>query len=106
MTTIDLTVLTQNKVRMLTGHQRGVASRDHFNLDFLEQAEEQIVVIAPDNLETITPSFVQGLFAATVKRFGGDAPAKRYDFSRLPTTLQEDMIMGIERLKFHSSAKT
>jgi len=89
---------------MLTGHVRGVESRGYFHLDDLEGKEDVIFITAPDDLEAITPSFVQGFFAATIRKFGAAGLARHYDFSKLPTVLQQDFQMGIERLKLHVAA--
>jgi hypothetical protein len=105
MPNVDLTELTKKKVRMLTGHVRGVESRNHFKLDELEQNDKVIVITAPDDLEAITPSFVQGFFAATITKLGEGAITKHYDFTALPLVLQQDFQMGIERLKLHVTAR-
>jgi hypothetical protein len=102
MATVDLTALTKNKVAMLTGHERGLQARIFFALDDLEEKQETLQVVAPANLDTITPSFVQGLLAGSVRRFGVEKLAKKYDFSLLPEALRQDFKMGIERLAIHA----
>lgn len=105
MPKVDLTELTKKKVRMLTGHIRGVQSREHFRLDDLEGGEEVIVITAPDDLEAITTSFVQGFLAGTIAKFGAAGISRHYDFSKLPVILQQDFQLGIERLKLHAVAR-
>lgn len=105
MPKVDLAELTKKKARMLTGHMRGLESRLHFRLDDLENSDERIVITAPDDLEAITPSFVQGFLAATVTKFGAPAISLYYDFSALPELLRQDFELGIERLKLHALAR-
>lgn len=105
MTKVDLSILTKHKVRMLTGHIRGVESRHMYKLDILEAEGEPIVVTAPDNLEAITPSFVQGFLGDAVTKLGSGAVESLYDFSQLPSFLRDDFRVGIERLKLHATAR-
>jgi hypothetical protein len=102
MATVDLTRLTKNEVSMLTGHARGLHARDLFHLDELETSADSIEVLAPHSLDTITPSFVQGLFARSVSVLGDDGLRKKYDLSRLPSSLRDDILTGIARLAIHS----
>ncbi|SEO32943.1 hypothetical protein SAMN05216227_11021 [Pseudorhodobacter antarcticus] len=105
MTKIDLVRLTKNKVRMLTGQIRGVESRALYSLDELEASGSPIQICAPESLEAITTSFVQGFLGATVYERGDEAVDALYDFSLLPKTLEDDFRVGIERLKLHSAAR-
>ena len=101
MSEIDLSRLTKQKVTMLTGQQRGVSARELYRLDELDQKPDKVVVVAPDDLDTITPSFVQGFLAASLSRLGANELRKKYDMSNLPKMLQTDFQTGIERLLLH-----
>lgn len=103
MAQVDLLDLTKGKVRMLSGHPRGLSAREYYNLDKLEGKDEVIVVIAPDKLDTITPSFVQGFFGAAVANLGRDRTLKHYDFSKLPSYLAQDLTIGIDRLALRAN---
>lgn len=102
MTQIDLSRLTQNEVTMLTGHPRGLSARKLFDLDNLDDSENVVTIVAPRNLDTVTPSFVQGFFAASISRLGVEGLKARYSLSMLPGILREDFETGIERLRLHS----
>lgn len=97
MTAIDLIVLTRGEVRSLSGHDRGIAARTLFKLDQLDLEDEQVTVIAPENLDALTPSFVQGLFANSVRRLGRDKFYSHYRFD-LPKYLMTDVELGIDRV--------
>lgn len=74
-----------------------------FGLDVLELEGEPIVITAPGDLEVITTSFVQGFFAASLRALGEEGLMKRYDFSKLPSFLRDDLKAGIDRLKLHDA---
>lgn len=78
MASIDLEVLTQGKVHNLSGRLRGLAAREMFELDRIDDAGELVQVLIPDHVYAITPSFIQGLFGRSVERRGG----REQDFRR------------------------
>jgi hypothetical protein len=96
MTILDLALLTRGEVTSLVGHDRGLGARELYKLDQLDSAPESIEFIAPENLEALTPSFVQGLFAASVHRLGQEAFFKHYVF-KFDKDLVEDVRVGIQR---------
>lgn len=106
MPSLDLAQLTHNKVRMLTGHQRGLAGRQHYALDKLEEEESTVTVVAPAELDTVTPSFVQGLFAGSLRNLGEAKFLRKYDLSKLSPLLQRDFEIGIERLRLHERKRS
>ncbi|MHA3977429.1 hypothetical protein ACW9UR_07090 [Halovulum sp. GXIMD14794] len=98
MTQLNLESLTRGEVRMLTGHQRGVSARDHFDLVTLEKSGDVIELVAPRNLDTVTPSFVQGFLAGSIARLGADGFSRVFSFEGLPNLIREDFEIGVERL--------
>ncbi|THD71641.1 hypothetical protein E7681_17735 [Thalassobius vesicularis] len=105
MLTIDLSKLTRHKVTMLTGHPRGLEARTMYALDAIDGADETAVIVAPVELDTITPSFVQGFLAASLRHLGEENLRRKYDVSHLPSFLQEDFETGLQRLLLHLRAK-
>ena len=105
MPEIDLRLLTKGKVTMLTGHIRGLSARTMYDLDALDNNADAVSIVAPDNLDTITPSFVQGFLASSLQTMGVERLREQYDFSRLPSFLQEDFETGIQRLLLHDASK-
>ena len=104
MQTLDLALLTQNRVAMLTGHERGVQARDFFHLDDLEQQDEELIIVAPADHDTITPSFVQGFLARSVHRLGSDCIYRKYNLGQLPQTLRDDIEIGVKRILLREKA--
>lgn len=71
MVEINLEKLTGNgEVRNLAGHDRGQKARAEFNLDGLDVTSEPVTVVVPDEVYLLTPSFIQGMFAESIKRLG------------------------------------
>jgi len=105
MVQIELEKLTQGKVRMLSGHERGKEARLLFKLRRYESEDDQISVVAPENLDTVTPSFVQGLLGEGVATSGAELIDAKYDFSEMRVELIEDFEIGMRRLKSLSNAK-
>jgi len=98
MVTIDLTELTKGKVRLLSGHPRGLEARSFFGLDELDDSSEEIDIVAPKNLEAITTSFVQGFFGRSYKKFQDENQLfERYKLA-LAENLVKDFHDGVKRL--------
>lgn len=98
MAQLNLERLTKGEVRMLTGHARGVHARDLFHLDELDALTDVVSIIAPIGLDTVTPSFVQGLLAKSLQTLGPDRFKHKYDLSALPSIIQQDFLVGMDRL--------
>ncbi len=106
MPEIDLADLTKGTGTMLTGHERGLAARGHFKMDRFDAGAdaEHIIIKSPANLDTVTPSFVQGFWAASLRALGENNLRSKYDTSKLPKVLQEDFETGLQRLLLHRRA--
>lgn len=79
---IDLARFTgDRRVRNLSGKERGVAARADLNLDALDSSIGVVEVIVPDYLDTISPSFFQGLFSQSIANLKGkEAFLRKYHF--------------------------
>jgi len=96
MFTVDLEKLTRGEVTSLSGQPRGLEARKYFDLNQLDEVDEHVIVTAPENLEALTPSFVQGMFANSVHRLGRERFFDHYQFAISPE-LRADIDVGIER---------
>jgi hypothetical protein len=79
---IDLDILTDNgKVHNLSGHDRGLAARERFALDGFDHGVATVDIRVPDHIYAVSPSFVQGLLAASFAALGSsrDAFFARYN---------------------------
>ncbi|MGJ8624231.1 MAG: hypothetical protein ACSHW1_15855 [Yoonia sp.] len=96
---IDLAALTKNEVVMLSGEPRGVAAREKFLKDGLPH-DCYLKILAPEDLITITPSFVQGFFSARMDAVGIERFEAHLDLSNLPDHLKDDIRDGLNKLKY------
>ncbi|WP_224815178.1 hypothetical protein [Hasllibacter sp. MH4015] len=94
---IDLSEIVGKGGVVLAGMERGTAARDLFTLDAHDASGEEIVVTAPESLEAISPSFVQGFLAGSLSKLGEGRLREKYRFE-LNELLQEDISEGIRRL--------
>ena len=81
-TMIDLARFAgERRVRNLSGKERGMAARADLRLDDLDKGPDQITVLVPDFLDTISPSFFQGMFSESIRALKGkDAFLRKYKF--------------------------
>jgi hypothetical protein len=96
MRELDFGVLTKGEVSSLIGHDRGLAARKLFDLDSLDQDKSPVIVRAPAQLEALTPSFVQGMFASSVHTLGQENFFKHYRFE-VDRDILEDIKVGVQR---------
>jgi hypothetical protein len=88
---INLGELTRGgEVHNLSGHERGLAARAHFELDAADVGPEPVEVVVPPDVYTLTPSFFQGMFANSVTK-AGNRPnfLKRFSFKASPIVMRQ-----------------
>lgn len=99
MKSIDLELLTQGKVHNLSGRLRGLAAREMFALDAIDDAGESVEVRIPDYVYAVTPSFVQGLFGKSVERRGGREQDFRNSFRFIaPAVVLDQLDRGLSAI--------
>ena len=94
---IDLSELVGQDGVVLAGMERGAAARTLFTLDELDATMDDVVITAPESLEAISTSFVQGFLAGSLKTLGEAQLRKKYRFE-LNDLLKEDITDGLKRL--------
>lgn len=98
MTELRLETLTDGKVRNLSGHERGLKARDFYNLNEMDETEEVVRIIFPDDLDAIATSFFQGMFSESIKRFNSKEDfLSHYSFVARPEVI-EQVFRGIDRV--------
>jgi len=97
MRKINLKDLTNNgEVRNLSGHERGHAAREKYDLDDLDRTGEDVCIIVPSDVYAITPSFFQGMFSESVNRAGSrDIFLNQFKFDA-PVVVLKQIERGIE----------
>lgn len=96
MAMIDLSELTKGgRFRSLSGFQLGREAREHFQVDQLDKIDQPVAVAVPEHVFNIAPSFFQGMFAASLKRFKtADSFLGHYRFNADPVVMRQ-VIRGI-----------
>ncbi len=97
MPKLDLSKVAGNEVRVLIGHDRGRAVRELFDLDGLDTAQERVIIVVPESVRTLTPSFVQGLVADSVYKLGESGFFEHYCFEG-SSNIQNDIRAGVDRV--------
>jgi hypothetical protein len=98
MKMINLDSLTNDgRVRNLTGHERGLAARAKFDLSNLDKSNDIIEVHVSNNIDAITVSFFQGMFAESVK-FAGAGFLVKFHF-HASTRVMEQVMRGVQRVR-------
>lgn len=94
---IDLTKITKGKAKMLCGQKRGLEAAALLGL-CNPSNDETITIIAPDDLDTVTPSFVQGFLSDLFNNVTEVKFKNILKLDKLPDYLQTDFLIGMERL--------
>ncbi len=95
MRTFDLGRFRSSDSIILSNSARGELVREELQLSSLDVTNEEVVIIAPHQIEKMTSSFVQGLFKESIVRLGSkDAVLARYRFE-LPHHLMDDLNRGL-----------
>lgn len=91
LTKIDLGFLTgDGKVKNLSGHDKGSAAREKFELNRLDELAEPVEVVIPAFVYAISSSFVQGMFIQSLQKLGSvDAFFKHYRFQAGATVIRQ-----------------
>lgn len=74
MQIIDFAELTENgQVANLSGRHRGLAAREKYHLDWGNENDvRDLEIIVPRTLDSVTPSFIQGMFGRALEVMGLD----------------------------------
>ena len=96
--TINLYDLTKDgAIRNLSGKEKGIAAREHFNLDELDDINQLIVVNIPETLDAISSSFFLGMFSQSVVKLGSKEEfINKFKFNGSATLLRQ-INKGISR---------
>lgn len=89
MPTIKLAELTKNQVRSLSGQERGFTARTHFGLDKLDRTPGPVIISVPDDIDSISPSFLRGMFSLSIIALGASAFLSHYVFDARPQILKQ-----------------
>lgn len=70
----------KTRSRVFTGRNRGAEVRNLSGIDSLFSTEEPITIIIPDDIFSITPSFLEELFKNIVEQYGKETTLQNVRF--------------------------
>lgn len=93
---VELNKVLDRGQKVISGKDRGIDARKSFGLDKLDQSNDHVVIVVPDDVKVITPSFVLGMFSPSVSKCGSiEKFFTKYEFttpSGAPSTLVLEQI--------------
>ncbi|MBO4640146.1 MAG: DUF4325 domain-containing protein [Treponema sp.] len=66
--------------KVFTGRDRGKYVREKSNIDAIESSNDKVIIIIPDNIYSINPSFFEELFVNVVTKLGKEKFLERFTF--------------------------
>lgn len=66
--------------KVFTGRDRGADVRKKSKLDEIEEKYDKVVIVIPDNVYSINPSFFEELFLNVVIKLGKEDFLKKFEF--------------------------
>jgi restriction endonuclease Mrr len=77
---ISLETYRTKGAKIFTGRDRGEYVRDKSKIDKIENENEEVIIVIPDNLYSINPSFFEELFVNVVTKLGKENFYKKFNF--------------------------
>ena len=66
--------------KVFTGRDRGKLVRERSNIDSIEASNDKVIIVIPDNVYSINPSFFEELFVNVVKKLGKEGFLSKFEF--------------------------
>ena len=96
---IDLEDYRVDRAKVFTGRDRGFYVRTESKIDEIELSYDRIIVIIPDNIYSINPSFFEELFFNVVNKLGKESFLSKFEFqNKGEYNFQKPLIEAIERI--------
>ncbi|WP_240775000.1 STAS-like domain-containing protein [Pedobacter xixiisoli] len=103
--TIDLEDFRTQGSKVFTGRDRGLDVRERSMIDEIEANNSEVIVIIPDNIYSIIPSFFEELFLNVVIKLGRDKFLEKFKFKSLGEyKYQKPLHEAIERILRNNTA--
>ena len=85
--------------KVFTGRDRGRLVRERSGIDSIESSYDKVIIIIPDNVYSINPSFFEELFVNVVKKLGKDGFLSKFEFKSEGDYEYEDQLSeAIDRI--------
>ena len=77
---ISLETYRTKGAKIFTGRDRGEYVRNKSKIDKIERENEEVIIVIPDNLYSINPSFFEELFVNVVTKLGKEKFYEKFNF--------------------------
>lgn len=85
--------------KVFTGRDRGIDVREKSHLDQIEATYETVIIVIPDQIRSINPSFFEELFRNVVTKLGKEGFLAKFDFrSEGEYNVEKPLNEAIERI--------
>lgn len=103
--TIKLDEYRTPGAKIFTGRDRGKEVRVKSKIDTIEPEYNQIIIVVPEDIITINPSFLEEFFKNVIKRLGKDDFFKKFRFENLGKyKIEPNLNTAVQRiLRKHSA---
>jgi len=103
---IDLELYRTEKSKVFTGRDRGIDVRESSNLDYLESISDKIVIIIPEEIRSINPSFLEELLVNAVIKLGAEGFKRKFEFDNKSARykIETDLEETIDRILRNENA--
>lgn len=78
--TIDLNAFRTPGARIFTGRDRGIQVRTDSKINSIEAENDEIILIIPEDIITINPSFLEEFFWDVIIKLGKESFQKKFKF--------------------------
>jgi len=80
---INLEAYRAKNAKVFTGRDRGLDVREKSKLDEVENCNDEVHIIIPDNIYSINPSFFEELFVNAVIKLGRNKFLNKFKFESI-----------------------
>lgn len=85
--------------KVFTGRDRGKLVRERSNIDSIEASYDKVIIIIPNNVYSINPSFFEELFVNVVNKLGKEGFLAKFEFKSEGDYEYEDQLSeAIDRI--------
>lgn len=104
-TTIDLQTFRTPGAKVFTSRPRGVQVRQESKIDEIEPQFDEIVIVVPDDISSLNPSFLEEFLENVVMRLGEQGFYRKFKFvNNGRYKIDTDLSEAIERILREESA--
>jgi hypothetical protein len=91
--------------KVYTGRDRGKKVRELSHIDEIEESNDEVKIIIPNNVYSIIPSFFEELFLNAVLKLGRDRFLKKFKFESIGSyEFEKPLDEAIERILRNKTA--